>query len=76
MSEASKAMLFDVYGRYQLEVTREGKRWVLYRVDGGRKRRFTDFAIPAEFKAEDVARYLDDMLHEAARPDRSLRRIQ
>ena len=72
MSEASKAMLFDVYGRYQLEVT----RWVLYCVDGGRKRRFSDFTIPAELNAEDVARYLDDMLHEAARPIRSLRRIQ
>ena len=76
MSEASKALLYDVYGRYQLEVTREEKRWVLYRVDGGRKRRFSDFAIPAELNAKEVAGYLDDMLHEAARPNRSLRRIQ
>ena len=76
MSEARKAMLYDVYGRYQLEVTREEKRWVLYRVDGGRKRHFSDFTIPAELNAEEVARYLDDMLHEAARPDHSLRRVQ
>ena len=76
MSEASKAMLFDVYGRYQLEVTREENRWVLCRIEGGRKRPFSDFAVPAELNAEDVARYLDDMLHEAARPDRSLRRVQ
>ena len=76
MSEASKAMLFDVYGRYLLEVAREEDRWVPYRIDGGRKRRFSDFAIPAELNAEEIARYLDDMLHEAARPDRSLRRVQ
>ena len=76
MSEASKALLFDVDGRYQLEVTREEKCWVLYRVEGGRKRRFSDFAIPAELNVEQIARYLDDMLHEAARPDRSLRRVE
>ena len=73
---ADEAMLFDVYGRYLLEVTREEDRWVPYRVDGGRKRQVTDFAIPAELNAEEVERYLDDMLHEAARPDRSLRRVQ
>ena len=69
-------MLFDVYGRYLLEVTREEARWVPYRVDGGRKRQVTDFVIPAELNAEEVERYLDDMLHEAERPDRSLRRVQ
>ena len=76
MSEASRAMLFDVYGRYQLRVTREDNRWALYRVDGGRERRFSDFAIPAELDASEIGRYLDDMLHEAALPGRPLRRVQ
>ena len=69
-------MLFDVYGRYLLAVAREDNRWALYRVDGGRERRFFDFAIPAELDANEIGRYLDDMLHEAARPGRSIRRLQ
>lgn len=75
-TRANEAVLFDVDGRYLLEVTREEDRWIPYRVDGGRKRHVTDFAIPAELNAEEVTRYLDNMLHEAARPDRSLRRVQ
>ena len=74
MSKAGRAMLFNVYGRDLLEVVREEDRWVLYRVESGRRCRFTDFAIPRQLNENEIARYLDEMLHEAAWPGHSLRR--
>lgn len=68
-------MIFDIYGRYRLQVLRQGDLWVLYRLDGDRRRQFSDFAIPAELGPEEIAGYLDDMLHEAARPGREICRL-
>ena len=68
-------MRFDIYGRYQLEILREGERWVVYRLDAGRRRPEPDFAIPPSMPADEVIIYLDDMLHELARPDSCVRRI-
>lgn len=68
-------MIFDIYLRYQLEVLREKGRWTIYRLDGGRRRQFSDFVVPAELEEDQVAGYLDDMLHEAAVPGATIRRI-
>ena len=68
-------MRFDIYGRYQLEVVRENERWITYRLDSGKRRLFSDFAIPASMRPDEVVVYLDDMLHELARPGSSIRRI-
>ena len=68
-------MRFDIYGKYRLEVVREGDRWVMYRLDLGKRRLMSDFAIPSALRADEIAAYLDDMLHELARPGTAIRRI-
>jgi hypothetical protein len=66
-------MRFDVYGRFQLEVRKEAGQWTVYRVDLGKRTRINYLAIPEEIQMpEEIARYLDDMYHEAARPGDSI----
>jgi len=62
-------MKFDVYGRFQVEVCREAGRWVAYRLAPGTRLRITELAIPGEIQtSHEIARYLDDLYHEAGRP--------
>lgn len=68
-------MRFDIYGRFTLEVVRQDGRWAAFRLDGGKRRPFGDFVIPAGLPPEAVAGFLDDMLHEFAAPRRSIRRL-
>lgn len=64
---------FDVYGRFQLEVCREDDSWVVYRTAPGKRMRVNNLAIPAEIRTpREIARYLDDLYHEAARPGQSV----
>lgn len=66
-------MKFDVYGRFQVEVRREEDRWVAYRLAAGKRARITQFAIPGEIQtSQEIARYLDDLYHEAARPGQAV----
>ena len=68
-------MLFDIYGRFKLEVLREADGWVAYRVEPGKKMKFPELAIPASLSAEEVAEYLDDLYHEMAKPNQTVQRI-
>ena len=68
-------MRFDIYGRYQLEVVRENELWIIYRLDNGKRCTFSDFAIPASLRPDELARYLDDMLHELAGLGDDIRRL-
>jgi len=66
-------MKFDVYGRFQLEVRRDAEQWIAYRIAPGKRRRVHDLAIPGEIQtAQEIARYLDDLYHEAALPGQSV----
>lgn len=66
-------MKFDVYGRFRVEVCRESDRWVAYRLTPGKRMRITEFAIPEELQTpHEIARYLDDLYHEAARPGQTI----
>lgn len=66
-------MRFDVYGRFQLEVRREAGQWVAYRLALGKRARVVNLAIPEEIQSpQEIARYLDDLYHEAARPGDSV----
>lgn len=66
-------MKFDIYGRFQLEVRREAGQWVAYRISFGKRARIDTFAIPGEMQTpQEIARYLDDLYHEAARPGDSV----
>ena len=66
-------MKFDVYGRFQLEVAREGNIWVVYRLVPGKRIRAADLVIPSEIPPHEIATYLDDLLHEGAAPGESVR---
>lgn len=66
-------MKFDVYGRFQIEVRREDDSWVAYQIALGKWTKITSFAIPQEIQTSaEIARYLDDLYHEAARPGQSI----
>ena len=69
-------MKFDVYGRFFVEVVRESDAWVVYRIDPGRRMRLQDLVLPADAPAESVPRWLEDLLHEYALPDRTIRPIE
>lgn len=69
----SATIKFDVYGRFQIEVHREADVWVAYRIALGKRMRIDDLAIPGEIQtAQEIARYLDDLYHEAAGPGQSV----
>lgn len=66
-------MRFDLYGRFQIEVSWEADSWVAYRIAAGTRARIHHLAIPAEIRtAGEMARYLDDLYHEVARPGQSV----
>lgn len=66
-------MKFDVYGRFQVEVRWETDHWAAYGVAPGKRVRINNLAIPAEIQtAREIARYLDDLYHEAATPGQSV----
>jgi hypothetical protein len=68
-------MKFDVYGRFRLEVAREGERWVVYRLAPGKRIRADDVIIPPEIPPSDIGTYLDDLFHEASTPGKSFRQL-
>lgn len=69
-------MRFDVYGRYQLDVVREGERWVVYRVGAGTRAPADDLLVPPDVAPEELVTYLRDLLHELAEPGRSIQRVR
>ncbi len=61
-------MRFDIYGRFQLEVVREGGAWVAYRIGAGLREPERDVVIPARIDASEISVWLDDLFHELAAP--------
>lgn len=61
-------MRFNVYGRFTLEVERDGRKWIAYHLEPGKRTRVTDFAIPSSLREADIATFLDDIYHELAQP--------
>jgi hypothetical protein len=66
-------MKFDVYGRFELEVLRENNGWIAYRTSIGMRSRDSSVIIPASLAPEEIAGYLDDVLHELCVPGRAIR---
>jgi hypothetical protein len=66
-------MRFSIYGRYLLDVERHGDRWVAFRVGEGTRREDPGIFVPSHVPAEAVAGYLEDLLHEEARPGAAIR---
>lgn len=59
-------MKFNIYGRFQVEVRREGDAWELYRIELGKRARLNDVVIPSTLEAHEIIVYLDDIFHELA----------
>jgi len=80
-------MRFDIYGRYTLIIERsvEGSRagetgetgeyLVLELGAEGKRRLREDIVIPPHLPEDEIATYLDDLLHEEGRPGASIRRL-
>ncbi len=61
---------FDVFGRL-LGVARDGNRWQLYDLSNPAGRRTVpNISIPNELQESELPRFLADLFHESARPDR------
>lgn len=67
---------FDVYSRYELDIERHSDRWIVYERGEGKRRERPDLAIPPDASEEQLAAYLDDLLHEAGSPGLVVRRIR
>ena len=67
-------MRFDIYGRLELDVVREGGKWKVFNVASG-KRVPANVVIPIEVQEHEIATYLDDLFHEGAKPGESVRRV-
>jgi hypothetical protein len=65
-------MVFDVYGRFLIEVLRENDGWVLRRLEPGKRMILHDVAIPSDVPEDLIPRVLEDVLHEFAVPDRRI----
>jgi hypothetical protein len=60
-------MKFNIYGRFQVDVLREGESWVVYRSELGKRTPLNDVVIPPNLVAQDLTIYLDDIFHEFAK---------
>jgi hypothetical protein len=69
-------MVFDVYGRFPVEVLRENDRWAVRRRAPGKRMILQGPAMPADIPAEGIPRAREDVLHEFAAPDRRIRTVQ
>ena len=65
-------MRFDVYGRFKLDVVREGKQWTVYRLEPGKRIKVRDFAIPSSLQEAEVVIFVDDIYHELAQPGQTV----
>jgi len=68
-------MKFDVYGKFRVDIVREGERWVAYSSNEGKRVPIDSLIIPSSVAEEELATFLDDWYHEAARPGQTVRRI-
>jgi hypothetical protein len=68
-------MRFDIYGRYEIEVARDGATWKAFSVGEGKRVPLDDILIPPDVREDELQTYLDDLLHELATPGRTIRRV-
>ncbi|WP_241649995.1 DUF7661 family protein [Rosenbergiella collisarenosi] len=60
-------MIYKVFGRY-LGVKREGRSWLVFRVDLTEQKfsRLYDIVIPDDMTEEEISGWFSDIFHEAA----------
>jgi hypothetical protein len=67
---------FDIYGRYVVEVVREGSQWKVFSIGEGKRVLASNIVIPPNVPEQALATYLDDLLHELATPGRTIRAVE
>ena len=68
-------MKFDIDGRFQVEVRRERDGWTVYRAEQGKRCPLHDVVIPGQLAGDEIAIYLDDVIHEYAGLAQAVRRM-
>jgi hypothetical protein len=63
----SQSIKFNVFGTV-MAVERHGDAWRVFSVGNDGKRSPANVAIPSSVQEAELAQYLDDVFHEAARP--------
>jgi hypothetical protein len=66
---------FDIYGRYELDVVREGAGWQVFKLGEGKRVPLNDLFLPSDLQENEIATYLDDLFHELSRPGETVHRI-
>jgi len=66
---------FDVYGKFRVDIVREGDKWAAYSTSDGKRVPINALIIPPSVEEGELATFLDDWYHEAARPGQVVRRI-
>jgi len=65
----------EVFGE-RMDAVFDAQRWTMYRIGADGKRSDSGHVIPSFIAAEELERYLFDLLHEAAKPVNSnIRRL-
>ena len=62
-----------MYGRFTLDVVREGDQWAAYRLEPGKRIKAREFVIPSSLSEGEIATFLDDIFHELAMPGQTVR---
>jgi len=52
---------FNVYGRFKLDVVREGNQWAVYRLELGKRIKVREFTIPSSLREAEIQTFLDDI---------------
>jgi hypothetical protein len=69
-------MRFDVYGRFLLDLERTPEGYVVYQLGAeGKRRARDDLVVPPDLPEDELAQYLDDLLHEHGGPGGRVRRV-
>jgi hypothetical protein len=69
------AIIFDIYGRFQIEVQKTGGGWAAYRRSNGLRAPYRDLVFPADLAESGLEQFLDDHFHEYALPGQRIRRV-
>jgi len=69
-------MLFDIYGRFRLEVVQEQGQWCAYRPGVGTRVRINDLVIPPDLGVAELGTFLDDIYHEYGRSGEVVRLVE
>jgi hypothetical protein len=69
-------VIFDIYGRFQIEVQKTGSGWAAYRKSNGLRVPYRDLVFPADLNESELEQFLDDHFHEYAQSGQAVRRVE